>query len=85
MATIAAAAITAAGAAYGAYASGKSGKAQQKMIEEQIAEARRIRAENKGYANEGFDYVNSLIDALPGIESFLLKVKRLHLLKEKIG
>ncbi len=77
MATIAAAAIVAGGAAYGAYASGKSAKKQQQMIEEQIAEARRIRAENRGISESGFADINSLIDQLESISAFLPEGERI--------
>lgn len=71
MATIAAAAIVAGGAAYAASASSKSAGKQQGMIDEQMEEARRIRAENKGIAEGAYSDIDKLISGMPGIEGFL--------------
>lgn len=76
MATIAAvAAIGAAG--FSAWSSGKSAKKQQAMIKAQIAEAQRIREENKGIANKSFDDIIGLIDGTKGISDYLTEGEKI--------
>lgn len=73
MALIAAAVIGAAGAAYGAYSAGETADDQSELIQQQMAEAARIREENKKIANDTYGEITSMLDKLPGIESFLGK------------
>ena len=76
MATIAAvAAIGAAG--FSAWSSGKSAKKQQAMIKAQIAEAQRIREENKGIANKSFDDIIGLIDGTKSIGDYLTEGEKI--------
>ncbi len=70
MATIAAIATVGA-AGFSAYSSNSSAKKQQKNVKDQIKEARRIREENKGYTNKGFDDIIGLIDGYKSIPDFL--------------
>jgi hypothetical protein len=76
MATIAAvAAIGAAG--FSAWSSGKSAKKQQAMIKAQIAEAQRIREENKGISNKAFDDIIGLIDGTKSIGDYLTEGEKI--------
>jgi hypothetical protein len=70
MATIAAVAAIGS-AAYGMYSSGKSSKSQQKNLDKQMEEARRIREENKKISNTAFDDIYKLIDGVGSLSDYL--------------
>jgi hypothetical protein len=76
MATIAAVATIGA-AGFSAWSSGKSAKKQQAMIKAQIAEAQRIREENKGISNKAFDDIIGLIDGTKGISDYLTEGEKI--------
>ncbi len=77
MATLAVAAIGLGAAAFSASSSSKSAKKQQAMIKAQIAEAQRIREENKGIANKSFDDIIGLIDGTKSIGDYLTEGEKI--------
>jgi len=77
MATLAVAAIGLGAAAFSASSSSKSAKKQQAMIKAQIAEAQRIREENKGLSNKAFEDIIGLIDGTKGISDYLTEGEKI--------
>ena len=68
MATVAALAI---GAGASMYLAGSSAKKQQKNLDKQMEEARRIREENKKISNTAFDDIYKLIDGVGSLSDYL--------------